>query len=337
MRRIKISELIRETGLSRATIDRALNKRSGIHPRTESVIQDAIDRLNQQVEQPLPTKNQGKDVIPAVLQLGRGLTCLLTDAIDNQCLPVELNDVSHRNEEEIIDVLVRACRDIDTPLIVTVRSNERVNEVLSLARSKGKRIVTLISDLRGDSRDAFVGIDNRMAGQAAAHLIGQFISAEMAPTAGVLLGDYAFNCHEDREIGFRSHLRMHHPKIQLADVTVAGKEDVSDQTYHAVKSLIQHYPGISAIYNVGAGNAGLARALEEHDMAEKVCVISHEADHITVPLLRSGTLNFVIAQDPRTMLSKALEIATPTESGSQIDNAIVDFGIYTRFNIPRFS
>lgn len=337
MRRIKISELIRETGLSRATIDRALNKRSGIHPRTESVIQDAIDRLNQQVDHSVPVKASVKDEIPAVLQLGRGLTRLLTDAIENECYAVALNDVSQKDEDEIIDVLVDACRDIETPLIVTVRSNERVNEVLSLARSKGKRIITFISDLRGDSRDAFVGIDNRMAGQAAAHVIGQMISAEMSPTAGVLLGDYSFNCHEDREIGFRSHLRTYHPKIQLADVTVAGKEDISDQTYNAVNSLIERYPDISAIYNVGAGNAGLAKALEEHGIAEKVCVISHEADHITVPLLRSGTLNFVIAQDPRSMLSKALEIATPTEPGLQIDNAIVDFGIYTRFNIPRFS
>ncbi|ORM71073.1 hypothetical protein HA51_04060 [Pantoea rwandensis] len=289
------------------------------------------------MELPAQGKALGEGAIPAVLQLGRGLTQLLNEVIEHQQLSVGLNDVSQKEEDEIIDVLAQACRDVATPLIVTVRSNERVNEVLSLARSKGKRVVTLISDLRGDSRDAFVGIDNRMAGQAAAHLIGQLISSETTPTAGVLLGDYAFNCHEDREIGFRSHLRTYFPKIQLADVTVGGKEDLSDQTYIAVKSLIKHYPEISAIYNVGAGNAGLAKALEEHDMAEKVCVVSHEADHITIPLLRNGTLNFVIAQDPRAMLDKALEIAKPTEPSIQIDNAIIDFGIYTRFNIPRFS
>jgi len=35
-RRISITEIVAATGLSRATVDRVLNKRSGVHPRTQA-------------------------------------------------------------------------------------------------------------------------------------------------------------------------------------------------------------------------------------------------------------------------------------------------------------
>jgi hypothetical protein len=34
----------------------------------------------------------------------------------------------------------------------------------------------------------------------------------------VIVGDYAFRCHEDREIGFRAYLRTAFPEVVLADV-----------------------------------------------------------------------------------------------------------------------
>jgi LacI family transcriptional regulator len=62
----------------------------------------------------------------------------------------------------------------------------------------------LVSDLDPDARDAFVGIDNRMSGQTAALLIGRLIGGRPRKV-GLIVGDYAFRCHEDREIGFRAY------------------------------------------------------------------------------------------------------------------------------------
>jgi LacI family transcriptional regulator len=45
MRRVTVAEIMRETGLSRATVDRVLNGRGRVHPRTQHVIRETIGRL----------------------------------------------------------------------------------------------------------------------------------------------------------------------------------------------------------------------------------------------------------------------------------------------------
>ena len=54
---------------------------------------------------------------------------------------------------------------------------------------------------------------------------------------------------------------------------------------------------------------GLASALEELGRASDVIVITHEANRIAILLLKNGTMDFVIAQDPRALFDAA---ASPT-------------------------
>ena len=54
MRRASIGDVMRETGLSRATVDRALNGRGGVHPRTMLAIEDTLRRLRQVPARPSP-------------------------------------------------------------------------------------------------------------------------------------------------------------------------------------------------------------------------------------------------------------------------------------------
>ena len=46
MRRVKISDIVRETGLSRSTVDRVLNGREKVHARTRAVVEKAVRRLS---------------------------------------------------------------------------------------------------------------------------------------------------------------------------------------------------------------------------------------------------------------------------------------------------
>lgn len=105
----------------------------------------------------------------------------------------------------------------------------------------------------------------------------------------MIVGDYAFRCHEDREIGFRAYLRTAFPEVVLADV--ARGEDSPEQTRRATLDLFAVHPEIAAVYNVAGGNLGLASALEELGHANDVIVVTHEANRITIPLLKKGTMD----------------------------------------------
>src|SRR5690606_17038381 len=62
----------------------------------------------------------------------------------------------------------------DCAVIVAIDKPE-VHAAVSRAAGRGLKIVTLVSDLPGSARHAFVGIDNRAAGRTAASLMGRFL------------------------------------------------------------------------------------------------------------------------------------------------------------------
>jgi LacI family transcriptional regulator len=307
-----------------------------VHPRTERLIQAAYERLGLDSPPQDMAKNEQPDEPPqaeAVLRLGRGLTEQLLAAVAQRRLPIEIHDMYQQDADAILERVKALCAASERPIIIAAKNDQRLCEELGKARRRGKRVIALVSDLDPSARDFFVGIDNRMAGHAAAQLIGRTLGAGRAKV-GVILGDYAFRCHEDREIGFRSYVRSAFPEIILADV-VKG-EDSRDQTRRAVGELLSAHPDIRAIYNVAGGNLGLADALQEAGRQGDVFVITHEANAITVPLLRSEILGFVMAQDPADLIREAVASMSGPIGGSRSEVRLVDFGIYSRFNIPQF-
>jgi LacI family transcriptional regulator len=335
MKRVRISQLARETGLSRATIDRALNGRGGVHERTKRVIEDTLQRLSAQEATPEAASTAASAAEPGVdlvLRVGRGLLEQIKAARNSLGhRSLSIHDMYQRNEQDLLDQVRELCRDPGRPLILTAKNAEPLRAELVAARKRGKRVVTLVSDLGHDARDAFVGIDNRSAGQTAAFVIGGSLK-HRAAMAGVVLGDYAFSCHEDREIGFRSNLRANFPSVQIADV--AKGEDSPEQTYEAVGNLLAAHPALDAIYNVAGGNLGLARAVRESGRADQIRIVTHEANHITVPLIRSGLIDYVIAQDPLQLLTQAMALARTDGRTKEVH--LLDFGLYTKFNLPSY-
>jgi LacI family transcriptional regulator len=338
MKRVGMNELVRETGLSRATIDRALNGRSGVHKRTKQVIEATLVRLRE-LEVPQDT---GETAVPGstrpadlVLRLGRGLMEQIRaarGALGYEAL--DIHDMHQRSESDILEIVRALCYDPERPLILTAKNVEPLRAELVNARKRGKLIIAFVSDLSHDARDAFVGIDNRNAGQTAAFVLGALLRHRHA-TAGVVLGDYAFRCHEDREIGFRANLRANFPTVQVADV--AKGEDSPERTYEAVRDLLNAHPKLDAIYNVAGGNLGLAQAIRESGRAGAIEVMTHETNYITAPLIREGIVHYSISQNPAELLRTAMTLAGQEANAGMKELHLVDFGVYTSFNLPSYS
>lgn len=328
MRRVTVAEIMRETGLSRATVDRVLNGRGHVHPRTRAAVEDTLARLGRG-EAPPP-------VIAAdiALRVGRGMMAQMRDAWQGAGLTGRFEDLYLADEDQVLRRIEDLCRDAHRPLILTAKNSDRLTDLLREARGRGKRIIAAVSDLAPEARDAFVGIDNRAAGQTAAFLIGRMLG-DRPTTVGVVLGDIAFRCHEDREIGFRTALRAHFPKVVLAGE--AQGEDSADLTRNAVLQMLKDHPALGAIYNVGGGNVGLLDALGEAGRAGDMLVIGHEVNAVTAPLLRGGGLDFAIAGDPVTLLAAALRHAFPEGAENLREIGLLDFAVYTRFNLPGFA
>src|SRR5690349_14315251 len=75
MRRVSIGELTRATGLSRATVDRALNGRGHVHDRTRQVIEETLQRLSSAAPLSAPAAVGPQDAagLDLVMRVGRGM------------------------------------------------------------------------------------------------------------------------------------------------------------------------------------------------------------------------------------------------------------------------
>ena len=75
-------------------------------------------------------------------------------------------------------------------------------------------------------------------------------------------------------MGFR-HL-IGEESANLSIVELREMRDDAERAYAEAASLLDAYPDLRAIYNVGAGNSGVARALKERGRERDVTFIAHE-------------------------------------------------------------
>ena len=103
-------------------------------------------------------------------------------------------DMIRRLGEEL-DGLAIICKNV-TPLVVE----------LQRIRSSGKPVLAVVSDLERGARSAYLGIDNRAAGQMAAYLLGRHLEYRIDASVAVVVGNVSYRCHEHH--GFRIPLAL---------------------------------------------------------------------------------------------------------------------------------
>jgi LacI family transcriptional regulator len=312
-RRISISEIVAATGLSRATVDRVLNKRSGVHPRTQAHVLRVLARLENDGQpwrqEPFALEKRESYRFGIVVQAGQTFTRSVLDNVqklkDAENSAANLQGAASRSDEETIELLQTVGRDLDGIALVS-KNIEPIKSALKELRDAGKNVVALVSDLDAAVRNAYVGIDNRAAGQLAAFILGRCLERAGEAKVAVVVGYFSYLCQEDREIGFRSLLRQRFPQIEIVEV-IKG-DDSREGTYAAALHLLKNRRDIAGIYNVAGGNFGLARAIEEAHPDRRPLYITHEVNEVTEPLMRTGVIDFLISQNIESLVRTSRQV-----------------------------
>ena len=310
---VGISDIVAATGLSRATVDRVLNKRSGVHPRTQAHVLRVLAHLENGrqagLQEPFALEKREAHRFAIVVQAGetfrRSVLKTVQKIKDTESSAATLQVAASKSDEETIELIQTLGRDLDGLALVS-KNIEPVKSALKELKGAGKSVVALVSDLDVAARDAYVGIDNRAAGQLAAFILGRCLERAGEAKVAVVVGYFSYLCQEDREIGFRSLLRQRFPRIEIVEV-VKG-EDSREATYEAALRLFKNRRDIAGIYNVAGGNSGLAKAIDEAQLAQRPLYIAHEVNEITEPLLRTGVIDFLITQNIRSLVRLSREV-----------------------------
>lgn len=327
--------------MSSATVDRVLNDRPGVRFRTREIVMEAAKRLGYISDGSTPQKQPtGKPLrLDFVLPMGTNTFIkMLHQQLSQQGTARPGLDVHmHLIEGFNPDTLARKLQELRGQaqgVGVVALDHPTVREAIRTLSAAGVRVVTIASDILHVPRIAYVGIDNRQAGRLAGHLLGRFLGAADLKKVALLAGSLSYRGHEEREMGFRHILAEEFPNLQIVELREV--RDDREKAYKEALALLDRYDDLAAIYNIGAGNSGIARALKERNRNRSVVFMAHEATEESKALLLDGTIDALIDQNPRVEARETLNILYSSILGLPYEYHGPRLQIIFKENIPEF-
>ncbi|MEM7258984.1 MAG: LacI family DNA-binding transcriptional regulator, partial [Pseudomonadota bacterium] len=257
----RISDIAKHAGVSTATVDRVLNGRANVRESTRQRVLQARQALESgsaladrhrpwRIKVILP-KNAG----PSTEYFARCIQQLGT--IGQATVECEF---AVKIEPVALARKLRACRGQGIDAVVfQALEDPRVAHAVTALNQAGIVCATVLSGMESAQTVGHIGSNNRAAGRTAGLMMGH-----MTDTPGEVLivtsGDL-YRAHEAREMGFRAVLRNQFPSLKIA-TSLVGRDDI-EHTGNIVGDALEKYTSVVGIYNVGAGNQGIAKALAQ--------------------------------------------------------------------------
>jgi LacI family transcriptional regulator len=302
--RTTIADIAQAAGVSTATVDRVLNGRPGVHARTRRRVLAAAQGIG--YLEGLPDVETPPDA--ELIELGfivPGGTNTFMNALSQELAGVGARFAAeariHVRRMEAFDPesLAAGLRELagsSDGVGLIALDHPAVRTAIREVVAGGTMIATLVSDISDVPRHLYVGIDNRAAGRLAGHLLGRFLRRNHA-TVALFTGSLGYRGHEERASGFRRILAEEFPDLALLETP--EMHDDLEECYRQARALLAGKPDLAGIYNIGAGNRGIVRALEEAGRERDIVVIGHEVTEHTRRFLLSGAMDAVIDQNPQ--------------------------------------
>lgn len=299
---VTIQQIADRAGVSRGTVDRALNNRGRINPEIEEKIKALAQEMGYVKKERKKKKQSNTTKIGVVTQLAnspfmvevnRGIACAKHEL---QYMGVELilkesNSVDEEEQLKAIEELLEL--GIQGLAIMPVECETirmKLNEVMDKEKIP---VVTFNSDIVGTKRCCFVGMDNRKSGRTAVGLLGMLMKNQGRVL--VITGYFSNHVDNQRVDGFIEEMKTSYPQMEI--VGVHGSFDQEEEVEKIVNRVISDTTGVEGILVVSGGQMGVKRAFEKLKLKKRPYVIIYDQTPDNESLLREDVVDFLIDQN----------------------------------------
>ncbi|MFY1709433.1 LacI family DNA-binding transcriptional regulator [Tritonibacter scottomollicae] len=335
--RFPIKEIARQAGLGTATVDRVLNGRAHVSPQTKMRVTAAMDELKAQeaqlaargrrlffdfvIEAPSRFSREVKATAEAILpQIGTAV-----------CRPrFLLQDIME--EDEVVAALMRIMKRGSHGVCLKARDTAKIREAVKMLANARIPVVTLVTDIGGPDRLAYVGLDNAGAGRTAAYLI----SLTLGEAQGMVLATRSherFLGEEERESAFVEALASERPGLNV--LAVQGGRGVDFETSKLLTESMGDIRNLRAVYSMGGGNRSIIRTLEDNGIRPEVYV-AHDLDRENRELILNRRLDFILHHDLQLDIRNAFNafLGYHRLSNELLETPISTAQVLTPENVP---
>ena len=306
--RVTIAAIAHHAGVSRATVDRVLNRRGDVSADTERVVLLSARSLGfgHRLEA-MPTRLLRICVLmqapanPYYRLLADGFAAADRDfaaaRVATYASHIDVDDPASISRK-----LDSVATEYDALVVVVPARPDIDDRVLDIAARMP--VVAIATGLDRGIPHWYVGPDNYRAGRLAGELMGRMVGQR----SGVLVvgGLPSFRGHLERRAGFRDVLAESYPRASLAEIIESG--DRGSAAANAIMRALRDDPSIGGIYNITQGNLEIVDRAIETRPGDRPIIVCHDLTPVTVQLLRQGRVDVVLDQDPALEARRAVEI-----------------------------
>lgn len=342
--KVTIAAIARACGTSIGTVDRALNNRSGINPKTKAMVLETADRLGyrtNKIAAALSRKNL-KRIAVIYPRAPEGFYRCMEKGIKKAAEDIAIFGVEVESFRYGVDGAQdedRILHELDTDrydgfaLDPLNRSSADFVDRISAA---GKPVVLFNNDLPLSSRLFFVGGDAVQAGRIGGDILGHLMGGEgSAAVLGNFINSMPFLGRYD---GFCRSMEKYYPDIQVSCCADCRHDDaVTEQN---IAGFINGGRGKHGIFCTSySSTLGAVQALRRLG-GDDVLLVGFDVSRITADAVKDGRCSALIYQAPYRQAYQAVELLSRHilegwESGEK--EILIPSGIAFRENIEDFA
>ncbi len=189
----------------------------------------------------------------------------------------------------------------------------------AIERANEAKIPVFTADIaaQGGQIVSHVASDNLAGGRLAADFIARALNGE--GSVGII-GQQEVQTGLDRETGFVEEMKKH-PGIKVASILNGG--GVRDRSLKAADDMLQGNPGIKGIFGINDDSALGALSAAEARGRNDMVIVGYDAIPEAVKAIQRGSaLKADVAQQPRDLGAKTIEVITTHFSGGEAPKSI---------------
>lgn len=300
---VTIQDIAEKVGVSRGTVDRALNDRGRINPEVAEKIKQAAAEMGY-VHRSRKRQNTsgGKKKIGIVTQLAnasfmveinRGIQTAKKE-LEELGMEVFVKERASVDEDEQLEAIEELLKKGIDGLAIMPVDSEKIREKLNwMIQEKHIPVVTFNSDIVGTKRSCFVGMDNKQSGRTAAGLFKMLTKG--CGKILIITGYFSSLLNNSRVDGFVEEVKKIAPDLEIAGVQ--GSFNQAEEVQRIIENTMMNISGINGIFIVSGGQEGIGTAFKKLGLEQRPYVVLYDQISENEKLLREDIADFLIDQN----------------------------------------
>ena len=300
------TKLIAElAGVSRGTVDRALNSRGGVNKEVAEKVIRIANELGYKpniVAKSLSNRGKGNTKIGVIINsignpfyndVMKGIYEAQTE-IKDFGFEVEIIKLRGYEEKDQIKAIERLVASKVAGIIISPINTELVINKLKSVIESGIPVVAVNSDIEKVDRLAYIGCDYLKSGRTAGGILGLFTKGNAK--VGVVIGSPFVLGHRQRAQGFYQVIEQEFKGISI--IGEVQNNDSEEISYQVVKKFLEENPEVNALYFTTGGVKGGMKAVRELKKQDELHIVTCDLTPVVEENIKKGIIDATICQQP---------------------------------------